>query len=405
MAQKIDTKCAQKEGVKSKKTASTKLLAEFLLLTRPMIVDIPDHPSRRSPILCALLFLLLCIGPARPAFAQFLEKAEFEGGFERAATDGPRKQWDHPTYCRLVIDLSLSRTGKVLSSEVNVPLSTCSDPAIVAKAKALALTYVFTPNGDAPEPQAARFTWGIGERPKYAYPFADDPGPEMLPSPPAEAESERTWTVVEVPPQFPGGPATMKTYLERMVKYPTDAEPPFKEGMVLVGFVVNTEGLVEEVNVIKGLGYPYDAEARRVVKAMPKWIPGMQNGHPVRTRFEIPVAFNRPSGAGTTGEGSGSGAGRGTQTHESITMELTGRTVTKAPKVDLEAQESGRVVMDIWVDRSGKVLRAQVGRGTTTTAKSLVDAARKAALASRFSDDPRAPEEQQGKATFRFDLE
>jgi hypothetical protein len=108
-----------------------------------------------------------------PASAQFLEKAEFEGGVERAATDGPRRQWNHPTYCRLVIDLEVSRAGKVLSVAVNLPLSTCSDSALVAEANALARTYVFTPNAKAPEPQAARFTWGIGERPQNAYPFND----------------------------------------------------------------------------------------------------------------------------------------------------------------------------------------------------------------------------------------
>lgn len=370
-----------------------------------MSVYIPYYPHDLSSVQSAFLILFLGMGVARPASAQFLEKAEFEGGVERAATDGPRRQWDHPTYCQLVIDLKVSRAGKVLSAAVNVPLSTCSDPALVAEANALARTYVFTPNAKAPEPQAARFTWGIGQRPTNAYPFADDPGPEMPPPPEPNAESERTYTAVEVSPQFPGGPAAMKTYLERTVKYPTDAEPPMKEGTVVVSCVVNTEGLIEDVNVIKGLGYPYDSEARRVVKEMPKWIPGMQNGHTVRTRYEIPVAFNRPSGAGTIGEGSGNGPGRGPLTHEPIQIELTGRMVKKAPKVDLKPQESGRVVLDIWVDRSGKVLRAEVGRGTTTTAKSLVDAARKAALATRFSDDPSAPEEQQGRATFRFELE
>lgn len=124
----------------------------------------------------ALLFLCISCG-FLPASAQFLEKAEFEGGVERAATDGPRRQWNHPTYCRLVIDLEVSRAGKVLSAAVNAPLSTCSDSALVAEANALARTYVFTPNAKAPDPQAARFTWGIGERPQNAYPFNDPAAP------------------------------------------------------------------------------------------------------------------------------------------------------------------------------------------------------------------------------------
>lgn len=365
------------------------------------------HPRGvRSAATNAMLFLFTGFGLGRPASAQFLEKAEFEGGIERAATDGPRTLWANPTFCQFVIDLSVDRGGRVLSAVVNVPLSSCKDTALVNKANMLARTYVFSPNAKAPEPQAVRFVWAIGERPTYEDLFANDPGPEMPPPPEPNAESERIWTAVEVPPQFPGGPTAMKTYLDRMVKYPADAEPPLKEGTVMVSCVVNTEGLVEDVNVIKGLGYPYDSEARRVVQAMPKWIPGMQNGHAVRTRFEIAVVLKRPSVTGSSGDqGTGQGTGNGPGKQEPMTFEMNGRVVKKVPTVDLKPQESGRVVMDIWVDRSGKVLRAEVGRGTTTTSKSLVDTARKAAMATRFSDDPRAPEEQRGKATFRFELE
>ena len=373
-----------------------------------MSVYIPHHPTRRSSIRSALLFLFLGIGSARPATAQFLEKAEFEGGVQRAATDGPRSLWANPAFCRFVIDLSVDRGGRVLSAAVNVPLSSCTDTALVHKANALARTYVFTPNAQAPEPQAVRFVWAVGERPQYEDLFANDPGPDTLPPPEPAAESERIWTVaeVEVPPQFPGGREAMRTYLERMVKYPYDAEPPLKEGTVVVSFVVSTEGLVEDVNVIKGLGYPYDTEARRVVHAMPKWTPGMQNGRAVRTRYEIPVALMRSTGTYSSGgEGPGSGTSNGPGKQEAMTFELKGRSVMNVPEVDLKPQESGRVVLDIWVDRSGKVRRAEIGRGSTTTAKSLVDAARKAALSTRFSADPKAPEEQQGKATFRFELE
>lgn len=374
-----------------------------------MSVYSPHQPPPRSAVLTALLLLVLCIGSARPATAQFLEKAEFEGGVQRAATDGPRTLWDNPTFCRFVIDLSIDRGGRVLSAAVNVPLSSCSDTALVNKANALARTYVFTPNAKAPEPQAARFVWAIGERPQYEDLFPNDAGPDILPPPEPTAESERIWTLaeVEVPPQFPGGREAMRTYLERMVKYPYDAEPPLKEGTVVVSFVVSTQGLVEDVNVIKGLGYTYDTEARRVVNAMPKWIPGMRNGHAVRTRYEIlPVALMRSTGTGSSGgEGTGSGTGNGPGKQKSFAIDLHGRVVTKAPKVDLGSQESGRVVLDIWVDRSGNVLRAEVGRGSTNNAKSLVDAARRAAFATRFSADPEAPEEQQGKATFRFEAE
>jgi TonB family protein len=324
----------------------------------------------------ALLLLSLSCG-FLSASAQFIEKAEFEGGFERAATDGPRTVWVNPIFCRFVIDLSVDRSGRVLSAAVNIPLSSCSDTALVNKANALARTYVFSPNALAPEPQAVRFVWAVGERPKYEDLFANEPGPDMLPPPEPAAESERIWTVVEVPPQFPGGHEVMRTYLERMVQYPTDAEPPLREGMVLVGFVVNAEGLVEDVNVIKGLGYPYDSEARRVAKAMPKWIPGMQNGHAVRTRYEMPVVFKLPSGTVFSGgQGTGSGTGNGPGKQEPITIveempEFPGgpealypyiREILKYPEKAIEQGVEGIVYLTFVVEKDGSVSNIKVLR-------------------------------------------
>ncbi|MBL7964102.1 MAG: energy transducer TonB [Flavobacteriales bacterium] len=263
------------------------------------------------------------------ASAQFLEKAEFEGGVERAVTDGPRRQWNHPTYCRLVIDLKVSRAGKVLSAAVNVPLSSCSDTALVNKANALARTYVFTPNAQAPEPQAARFTWGIGERPQVEDLFGNDPV-QMAPPPsmpearettvvrqhhseltdPAGAERWRTMTApedlptedapiftrVEQMPQFPGGEEALLRYLNNTVQYPEMEAKAGIQGKVYVQFTVGKEGSISDVKVMRGVqnGPGLDREAVRAIQAMPKWSPGKMNGRPVSVRYTLPVIFMLP---------------------------------------------------------------------------------------------------------------
>ena len=98
--------------------------------------------------------------------------------------------------------------------------------------------------------------------------------------------------VVEKMPEFPGGPDAMMTYLARNVRYPTAAMDNGIQGKVFVSFVVKTDGSLDDVQVARSVDPSVDAEAVRVVKSMPKWKPGIQDGKPVNVRYLVPVIFS-----------------------------------------------------------------------------------------------------------------
>lgn len=90
-------------------------------------------------------------------------------------------------------------------------------------------------------------------------------------------------------PSFPGGQEALLQFLKENVQWP-DTEADVL-GRVIVSFVVETDGSLSGIKVVKSLDPLFDKEALRVVKSMPKWIPGTQNGQPVRIRYTIPVIF------------------------------------------------------------------------------------------------------------------
>lgn len=102
---------------------------------------------------------------------------------------------------------------------------------------------------------------------------------------------EQVFDVVEQMPQFPGGDAALFEYLSTHIKYPAIAEENGVQGRVIVTFVVERDGSITDVKVIKSVDPSLDKEASRVVAGMPKWIPGKQNGSPVRVKYTVPVTF------------------------------------------------------------------------------------------------------------------
>ncbi|MEZ0484238.1 energy transducer TonB [Fibrella aquatica] len=96
---------------------------------------------------------------------------------------------------------------------------------------------------------------------------------------------------VEQMPEFPGGQAALRDFLQRTLRYPKAASDIGISGRVVVGFIVNADGSLGELQVLKGLGFGTDEEALRVLKAMPKWKPGRQSGRSVRVRFTLPIMF------------------------------------------------------------------------------------------------------------------
>ena len=105
------------------------------------------------------------------------------------------------------------------------------------------------------------------------------------------SDPSRVFDVVEEMPKFPGGDEGMMQFLNSEVKYPEEASKKGKQGRVVVTFIVNEDGSISESKVVKSVDPELDAEAIRVVNAMPKWTPGKQNGHVVRVKFTIPVTF------------------------------------------------------------------------------------------------------------------
>ncbi|MCZ4693810.1 M56 family peptidase [Ancylomarina euxinus] len=104
-------------------------------------------------------------------------------------------------------------------------------------------------------------------------------------------DEETVFTVVEDMPQFPGGEKALQTWINQNVKYPELAQKNGIEGRVYIGFVVNKVGGVDRVKVLRASSPSLDAEALRVVSAMPKWTPGQQKGETVNVSFTIPINF------------------------------------------------------------------------------------------------------------------
>ena len=104
-------------------------------------------------------------------------------------------------------------------------------------------------------------------------------------------EENKVFDVVEQMPSFPGGMAALMAYLQKSIKYPPVAEENGIQGRVICTFVVERDGSVTDVRVAKSVDPSLDKEAVRVVSAMPKWIPGKQNGQSVRVKYTLPVTF------------------------------------------------------------------------------------------------------------------
>ncbi len=96
----------------------------------------------------------------------------------------------------------------------------------------------------------------------------------------------------ELDPEFPGGESALKAFVSKNIRFPASALRMRLQGVVVVSFLINKEGQVEDVRTEKSLSPDCDREAERVIKSMPLWIPGRQSGKPVQKRFGLPVRFD-----------------------------------------------------------------------------------------------------------------
>jgi protein TonB len=98
-------------------------------------------------------------------------------------------------------------------------------------------------------------------------------------------------TSVEIYPEFEGGMKGWEKYLRRNLRYPYDAQGENKQGKVFISFIVERDGSISNVTLVRGVYQSLDEEAARVIKKSPKWRPGIQNGRAVRVRYNMPISF------------------------------------------------------------------------------------------------------------------
>ena len=146
---------------------------------------------------------------------------------------------------------------------------------------------------------------------------------------------------VEQMPEFPGGEQAMMKYISENVKFPEKAKEEGVMGRVFIGFVVERDGSVNEVRVLRGIGGGCDEEAVRVISSMPKWKPGMQDGKAVRVRYQIPIHFkiwDDPENITSLANTKYTGKATGTKNGVTYTMEMT---------MEMESAKTGYFVMTL----------------------------------------------------------
>ena len=110
--------------------------------------------------------------------------------------------------------------------------------------------------------------------------------------PNGEQSEDVIYTVCENMPEFPGGQEAMRQFIADNLTYPEDAREISVQGRTLIQFIVEKDGTLSNIEVARSVGHPsFDKEAVRVIKLMPKWKPGSQNGTIVRSKYTVPVTF------------------------------------------------------------------------------------------------------------------
>lgn len=111
---------------------------------------------------------------------------------------------------------------------------------------------------------------------------------------PASANAKDTTVYKERQPQFPGGGEMLYTFIDDSLRYPAEAKEKRIEGTVVIQFVVSDDGSITRIKVLQGVGGGCTEEAIRIIKAMPKWIPGTKDGKPNGGIFNLPIVFQLP---------------------------------------------------------------------------------------------------------------
>ncbi len=189
------------------------------------------------------------------------------------------------------------------------------------------------------------------------------------------------YEVVEQMPEFPdGGQSGLMDYLKKNIQYPEAAKKAGVQGRVILQFVVDKDGSIDNVSVLRGVNPDLDKEAIRVVSHMPNWKPGMQKGKPVKVKYTVPIAFSLPSeeidkidemivvGYQNTKTPDNAEAYETVEQMPQFPGGMTGlmQYLTKNVKYPADAQKEGiqgKVFVQIIVDENGKVSNAKIVQG------------------------------------------
>ena len=104
-------------------------------------------------------------------------------------------------------------------------------------------------------------------------------------------KTDSTFALVEKMPEFPGGQEALIAYLSKELRYPEEARKSGAAGKVVTQFVVSENGSISDIQIIRSVGCGCDEEAIRVISKMPQWVPGMQDGVPIKVYFKMPITF------------------------------------------------------------------------------------------------------------------
>lgn len=127
---------------------------------------------------------------------------------------------------------------------------------------------------------------------EYGGKAAETKGEKVTNTADEQKDQDVVFMVVEEMPEFPGGTQGLFQYLSENVKYPVIAQENGIQGRVVCRFIVNTDGSITDIEVLRSGGDPsLDKEAVRVISSMPNWKPGKHKGKPVRVRYSVPVSF------------------------------------------------------------------------------------------------------------------
>lgn len=153
-------------------------------------------------------------------------------------------------------------------------------PAVAAPPRVVAPNIVITEKENVPDVELVPTDASVDEDlTAFVAPVEEDPVEDIV------------FAVCEKDPSFPGGPKAMMEFLSKNIKYPAVCLESGIQGRVFVSFVVDKDGKIVDVTVLKGVHEKLDAEAVRVVSSMPAWTPGEMQGRKVKARFQLPVNF------------------------------------------------------------------------------------------------------------------